>query len=526
MTKYDVLIVGSGAAGGMAAHVLTQKGAKCLILDAGPPNSVRAFETKAAHDLPFHGFGDPAKVPHVFQASESNENQWVSEQQVPYSHEPKAPYNWVRVRMIGGRTNYWSRMSFRLSDFEFKARDHDGFGENWPISYAELAPFYDRVDPIFQVVGRTEGLAQLPDGKFVAELNPTRSYSVLAQRIIDAARARGIPNTVTRSSRGQGGQASSANLLLPGALATGNLTIVPNAIVREITVDKATGLASGAHFVDRHSGREMHVTASIVVVGAGTLESTRLLLNSGIANSSGALGHYLIDQFYINTTMFASHPDARAGTLPPGPPGAANNGYMPRFRNLQKNEKRDFIRGYALQWSVGGSPSPDFFPGYGNAPQEAAAKYANSGFSDTTMGEVLPRAENKVTINKAVTDQWGIPTLHIDCRYTDNEFNMARDAVQVMEELAHDCGFEVLVRRPEMFPPGYSIHELGTCRMGDDPKKSVLNKWNQSHDIRNLFVVDGGAFVTGGYQNPTMTISALSMRAAEHIAEERAKGSL
>lgn len=515
MTEYDVVIVGSGAAGGMAAYVLSQKGAKTLVLEAGPPNSTRTFDRKATSELPFRGFGDPGKVPHVFQANEGNENQWVNERQVPYTHAPDAEYNWVRVRMTGGRSNYWARMSFRLSDYELRAKDHDGFGENWPLAYADLAPFYDRVDPIFRVVGKSEGLKQLPDSKFVIER--TVEYTGAAQKIVEAATKRGIANTVTRSSQGQNGAASSANLLLPTAHATGNLTLVPNAIAREVSVDRNTGRVNGVHFVDRLSGRELHAKAKIVVLAAGTLESTRLLLNSGIANSSGVLGRYLTDQFYINNAIWA------VSTAAKGQTGA---GYMPRFRNLDPKEKRDFLRGYALQWSVGGSPNPEYFSGYGEKPVQEAAKYQGCGFTCTVMGDVLPRRENHVRINKDQRDQWGIPTLHIDCRYTDNEFNMAKDSIAVLEELAKESGLEVLARRPEMYPPGYSIHELGTCRMGDDPKTSVLNKWNQSHDVKNLFVVDGSAFTTAGYQNPTLTILAMSMRASEHIAEQRSQGTL
>lgn len=513
--SYDVLIIGSGAAGGMAAYTLTQLGVKCLMLEAGPSDTVRTYEQRPAFDLPFRGFGDPGKVPHVFQANEANENQWVSEQQVPYTHDADKPFNWVRVRMTGGRTHYWARMTFRLSDLEFKARDHDGFDENWPIDHAELSPYYDRAETIFRVAGRRAGLSQLPDGQFV-EL-PERS-SPVADRLIAAAAARGISNTANRFALGSDGGAGSFNLLLPTAMDTGNLTLVENAVVREISTDPTTGLADGAYFIDRESGQELHAKARVVVLGASCLESTRILLNSGIANSSGVLGRYLHDHFYITNTIWAVNPDVRDGRMDAFDNGG--NGFMPRFRNLERNANHDFIRGYALQWSLGGTPGLEYFPGYGEHQRQERDRHEGTGFTATTMGDVLPRYDNRVTINPDVTDEWGIPVLHVDCRYTDNEFNMAQDAVNVMGELADDIGFEMLSHRTEMYPPGYSIHELGTCRMGNDPRKSVLNRWNQSHDIRNLFVVDGSSFVSGGYQNPTITILALSMRASEYLADQ------
>ena len=518
---YDVLIIGSGASGGMAAYTLTRKGVKCLMLDAGPAidfNRVRG--PKRVYELPYRGFGRPGRLAHVFQATEFNANQWVDERQNPYTHDPKEPFNWVRVRLVGGKTLFWARMSFRLSDYEFKARDHDGYGENWPLSYADLAPYYDQVEPIFRVAGRKEGWPQLPDGIFIEDNSPDSETN---RRFIAAATQRGIPVTKMRRSTGRGPLASSLNLLLPDALATGNLTIVPNAVVREITVDKDTGLVNGANFVDRRSRREMHAKARVVVVGASCLESTRLLLNSGIANSSGALGRYLFDQFYITQTVQAVVPEARDGKAQRGLIGGG--GYIPRFRNLKTPEK-DFIRGYAFDFSSGGTPDAKYFPLYGEALERAVESCRGAGFSATTMGEVLPRWDNHVRIDKTVSDVWDIPALHIQARYGSNEFNMAQDAVATLEELCRACGWEVLSKRDQMFPPGYSIHELGTCRMGDDPKSSVLNKWNQSHDIKNLFVVDGSSFVTGGSQNPTMTILALSMRASEYLAEQMRKGEL
>ncbi len=515
---YDVLIIGSGASGGMAAYTLTQKGVKCLMLDAGPlVDFSKARVPKPVYDLPYHGFGEPGKLTHVLQANEFNANQWVDEKQVPYTHDPKEPYNWVRVRMIGGKSLFWARMSFRLSDYEFKGKDHDGFGENWPVSLADMAPFYSRVEPIFRVSGRKEGWAQLPDGEFIEDTSPD---SDALKRFSSIAKDRGIPVTKMRRSNGRGQFASSFNLLLPDAMATGNLTIVPNSVVRELTVDKNTGLVNGANFIDRHSRREMHAKARVVVLGASCLESTRILLNSGVANSSGALGHYLHDQFYITNGVVALMPEARGGGFRGG------GGYVPRFRNLAKDEKRNFLRGYAFDFNLGGTPDPKFFPLYGEELQKAVDAHRGASFSCTIMGEVLPRHENHVQVDKNVKDAFDIPVLNFKCRYTDNEFNMAKDAVTTLEELSHACGWEVLSKHAEMFPPGYSIHELGTCRMGADPKTSVLNKWNQSHDIKNLFVVDGSSFVTGGSQNPTMTILSLSMRASEYLADQMKQGAL
>ncbi len=515
----DVLIIGSGASGGMAANTLTKKGIQCAMLDAGPPvDFTRDRAMKAVYELPYRGFGRPGRFPHVTQANEFTANLWADEKQNPYTFDPEDPYYWVRVRLIGGKTLLWGRASWRLSDFEFKCKDHDGFGDNWPINYKDLAPYYDRVEPMFRVSGVKEGLPQLPDGIFLPDDAPD-SDSV--KRFRSAAKARRIPTTRQRRATGQ--LASSANLLLPDALATGKLTIVPNAVVREITTDRNTGLANGAIFLDRHSRREMHVKARVVIIGAGCLESTRLLLNSGLANSSGVLGHYLFDQIYVKNVVQAIVPEARNGKAARGLMGGG--GYIPRFRNLDTREKR-FIRGYAVDFASGGTPQPHYFPLYGEALQKELNSVTGAGFHMTAMGEVLPRFENHVVVDKNVKDAWGIPALHIRHKYTDNEYEIAKDAMNTLDEVCHSAGFEVLAKHSQMVPPGESIHELGTCRMGDDPKKSVLNKWNQTHDVKNLFVMDGSSFVSGGSQNPTLTILALAMRASEYMAEQMRAGTL
>jgi choline dehydrogenase-like flavoprotein len=520
--EFDVLIVGSGHSGGMAANILTQKGLSCLMLNAGPEADLtRDRVSKSPFDLPYRGFGKPGRLPHVFQATEFNANVWVDEKEVPYTHDPAAPYNWVRVRLLGGRSLLWGRQSFRMSDFEFKAADIDGAGDNWPISHADLDPFYSRAEGILRVSGRKEGWPQFPDGNFLDADYGNDSDSIA--KLTELAKARGILISKIRAANGRNGLASSTNLLLPDAIATGKLKIVPNAIVREVTVDKNTGRVNGAHFVDRHSRQEMHVKAKAVVLAAGTLESTRLMLSSGIGNSSGVLGRYLMDQIY-GVSVVASVPEARDGKAPETLMGGTV--LVPRFRNLKKGEKNSFIKGYSMLISSGGAAPAGIFPLYGEELQKKIDSYAGSCVTASIYGERVPRYENRATIDKTVKDEWGIPVLHIDVRDSANEINMAKDAADTAEALFKAAGWDILSKTDKFYPPGYSIHEVGSCRMGDNPKTSVLNKWNQSHDIRNLFVVDGGAFVTCGWQNSTLTILALAMRASEYLAEQMRQGKL
>lgn len=517
----DVLIVGSGHSGGMAAKILTEKGMRCLMLNAGPVVDVtRQAQKKSPSELPFRGFRPPGKLEHVFQADEFNTNVWVDETEVPYTFNHANPYSWVRVRLFGGRSLFWSRQSFRLSDYEFKGKSHDGFGEDWPIDHAELSPFYSRVEEIFQVAGALDGPPQMPNGNFVLDDTP---WSESMQRFIAAAKPMGVPVCKQRRATGRDGLASSVNLLLPDAERTGNLTSIQNAVVREITIDKNTGQPNGCRFTDRLSHREMSVKARVVILAAGTLESTRLLLNSGLANSSGVVGHYLADQIY-GAGLVCSVPEARGGNA--GKTLMGGGAIIPRFRNISSKSDK-FLRGYALNvTSATGPMGSSNFAEYGEGLDRKMDEYAGSGFHMTIMGEVLSRYENHVRINKQKADAWGIPVLHVETKYTANEHNMAADAVDTMSEVVHNAGFEVLAQNKIPNPPGYSIHEVGTCRMGDDPKKSVLNRWSQSHDHKNLWVVDGAGFTSAGWQNPTMTILALSMRASERLADEMKKGNV
>ncbi|MGB6723474.1 MAG: GMC family oxidoreductase N-terminal domain-containing protein, partial [Terracidiphilus sp.] len=344
---FDVLIIGSGHSGGMAAKILTEKGIRCLMLNAGPVADVsRDAERKPAYELPYRGFRPPGRLEHVFQSNEFNANVWVDEQEVPYTYEPAHSYNWVRVRLFGGRSLFWSRQSFRLSDYEFKAKSRDGFGEDWPISLADLAPCYSRVEGIFRVSGALDGPPQMPDGNFILDDDP---WSPAMQRFTAAGKPFHLPVCKQRRALGVDGLASSVNLLLPDAEKTGNLTSIADAVVRELTVDKNTGQPNGCNFVDRLSRREMSVKARVVVLAAGTLESTRLLLNSGLGNSSGVLGHYLMDQIY-GAGVVCSVPEARNGKANEVMGGGA---IVPRFRNIETKCDK-FLRGYALNVSARG----------------------------------------------------------------------------------------------------------------------------------------------------------------------------
>jgi choline dehydrogenase-like flavoprotein len=514
----DVLIIGSGHSGGTAAKVLTEKGITCLLLNAGP---VVDFEkdrkARPSYELPYRGFQMPGRLPHVWQSRAFNANVWVDEKEVPYTYPRGKAYNMVRVRLFGGRSLFWGRYSYRLSDYEFKCKDHDGFGENWPVDLAEMAPYYSRCERILRVLGYPCHLPQYPDGNFVLD---TSSWSGAMKRFIAAAKQRNIPVCKPRAALGKDGLASSVNLLLPDAFATGRLSAVPNVVVRQITVDKNTGLVNGVHAVDRHSRREMHFKAKRIVLAAGCLESTRLLLNSAIANSSGVLGHYLSDQVY-GVGITCSVPEARDGKATPALMGGSD-GFIPQFRNIATREK-NFLRGYSLNL-VGAGFDQRSFPLYGAELQKKLDSYEGSGFATGIMGAVLPYYKHCVTIDKNTVEAWNIPVLHVDTEYTENEFNMARDAIEVSKELAQAAGFDVVSVSEKPNPPGYSIHQMGTCRMGDNPKTSVLNQWNQSHDIKNLFVVDASAFVYGGWQNPTLTMMSLSMRASEYLAEQMRRG--
>ncbi|HEY3138046.1 MAG TPA: GMC family oxidoreductase [Blastocatellia bacterium] len=579
---YDAIVVGSGAAGGMAAHVLTSHGMKVLLLEAGKKLDIdkELKSTEWPYDHPRRGemppgshalslneynFREPpyaadSKFKHVYSyvqgwgGSDYSKNIVVDERDHPYTG---TNYAWVRARCLGGKTNIWGRLALRLSDLDFKAKSHDGYGEDWPISYKDLAPYYDKVDLYLGISGVKENLPHLPDSIFQRPIKLAYAEYKLRQslkkmnRVLTPYRAGvttdGLKHNKYRSrcfgrgacNRRAGGCDihaafdSPTGLILP-AMDTGNLTLRTNATAYEITVDKKTGKASGVAFIDSATGKTYEAKAKVVVIAASTLESARLMLLSkssvhpnGVGNSSGHVGHNFCEHIMgPHITGLVKDLVGKPRTLDDGKPGAF---YLARFRNLTRDNNLNFIRGYGFEGGSGTSIFPGnamSTPGFGSGYKKHVREYTGAFMSMGGFGEVLARYENYVDLDPAVKDKWGIPVLRFHYKFGDNEKKMVEDMADTAEEMFREAGFEILDLSRRILTEGWSIHELGTVRMGTDPKTSVLNQFQQSHDLKNLFVVDGSSHVSASCQNPTWTIMALAWRSCDHLADQFKKGNL
>lgn len=440
----------------------------------------------------------------------------------------------------GGRTLHWSRASHRFSDFDFQAASRDGYGGDWPLRYADLAPYYDRVERHIGVSAYREGFPQLPDGQFL----PGMPYSCVEQIFLGAASRMGLPAThrrVAQLSRphygrpachycGACGQGCDIGTMfnsvvstLPPAEKTGRLTLRPNSIVRTVLMGQ-NGKARGVSYFDRLTRQDYEAEGKVVVLAASSLESTRILLNSaprGLGNSSGVLGHYLMDQ--ISGGAVTGLPTKLKGGPPRNDDGKNSGVFVPYFRNLREKRPK-FIRGYCLSATGGQTEFPQTArrtPGYAAAfKQRVRRDYPATARVWLSAGEMLARRENRVEIDPQKKDAWGIPVLKIICTHSDNERAMYADAAEVMKEWMTQAGGEILQAGGGLGVPGGLIHEVGTCRMGADPKTSVLTSFCRLYGIRNIYVFGGGSFVTSGVHHPTLTMMALTVRGCEGLVEE------
>jgi choline dehydrogenase-like flavoprotein len=563
---YDAIVVGSGATGGLAAKELSEKGLNVLVLEAGRKvdPSKEYNMTVWPYELPYRGFGNRAEIERTqpiqsrnYACNEYSRKWFVNDLENPYTTPPDKPFYWIRGRHTGGRSLQWGRQSYRLSNFDFKARSHDGYGDDWPFSYEDLVSYYEKVERFVGISGKEENLPQLPDSIFLPPMNLTcgewqlkkavdrlgdrwRRLTIGRVAILTKPVHQGTPDFRAachycgNCERGCDTKSyySSISSTLPAAERTKKMTLIPHAVVSHVVLDKNTGKAKGVHYVDGVTREHREAYGKVVVICAGTLESTRILLNSqpleggdqGLCNSSGVLGHYLMDH---------AGGGGATGVLPglttdyQGQFGRANGIYIPRFRNLDAGSKQEkYIRGFGFQ---GGSNQSlqigRSLPGFGSDFKRKVREWHPWSISLGGFGECLARYENYVKINREVVDAWGIPVLHIDMEFGDNEREMVRDMGETAGEMLEAAGAkEIRVSHGPTSTPGILIHEVGTARMGDDRKKSVLNKFNQAWDVTNIFVTDGASYVSNANQNPTLTMMAITARACQYIAEELKAG--
>ena len=561
---FDAIVIGSGMSGGIAAKELCERGLKTLVLERGRKlehgasytdwmqpwdigNANLVPEEELERDYPIQGT--------CYAMSAATKQYWVKDSEHPYSTPEGKPFSWIRGYHLGGRSIMWGRQSYRLSEMDFAANAKDGHGSDWPIRYSDIAPWYDHIEKFIGVAGSNEGLAQLPDGQFLPEfaLNDAElefkkavegkfpGRKVISGRVANLSQAQPHHEELGRTScqnrsiceRGcsYGAYFSSLSASLPAAEKTGNLTIVTDAIVHSIIHDPETGRVSGVRVIDSNTRQGQTYEAKMVFGCASAIATAQILLNSkseanprGLANSSDQVGRNLMDHLYGLTT---------AGLMARGPSttyhGRRPTGlYIPRYRNVTEGGQ-DFVRGFGYQGGVsrmGWRTMALAFPGIGAKLKERTRRLGPWVMYIAGFGEMLPHPDNRVTLHPTRTDKWGIPIVHIDCELRENERKMAKQIQADASAMIKAAGGNVVATMDEPGVPGLGIHEMGTACMGKDPKTSVLNRYNQAHDVPNLFITDGSAMASSGCQNPSLTYMALSARAADHAVQFLKEGKL
>jgi glucoside 3-dehydrogenase (cytochrome c) catalytic subunit len=553
---YDAIVVGSGASGGWASKRLAEAGLKVALLEAGRPQSDKNFtEHQPAFELKYRNRANeivrktrPVQVKFGV-CNEYTYNWFVNDLEEPYTTPADKPFHWMgRLRITGGRTNVWGRVSLRFSDWDFKAASLDGYGENWPLGYQDLEPYYDLVERYVGIAGSAEGLDHLPDGRFQPAVPLTCQETLFRNRVkeklgrtVMSARSANL----TRPINGRGpchfcgpcergcmthSYFNSAFTTVADAVATGNCTLVSNAMVHKVLMDPDRNRATGILYIDRNTRQAREIYARTVILCAQSQESVRILLNSatprysnGLANSSGVLGHYLTAHVRSGGgsgefPAFGAKPSLGAPVKPLGI-------YIARFRNLPNTPPyKKFLRGFGYE----GESSAEFnwgAPGFGEAYKKALREPRTS-INITGFGEVLPRWDNFVELDASVKDIYGIPVLKIHMSDGENERAMIQDMGDSAGEMLEAAGAKNIRAYAHASAPRWALHEGGIARMGVDPKKSVLNQFQQTHDIKNLFVMDASGFTSNPCQNPTLTIMALCVRSSDYLLGELKTNSL
>jgi len=550
-SEYDAIVVGSGISGGWAAKELTEKGLRVLLLERGKNvEHVKDYvnATKGPWEYPHRGGRTKAMeelypvLKRDYPLNEKNLDWWASDKDSPYTEVKR--FDWYRGYHVGGRSLMWGRQSYRLSQMDFEANAREGIGTDWPIRYAEIAPWYDIVEKHAGIAGSVEGLPQLPDGQFQPAMPLNCAEELVAGRLKSqfGGRRRIIPGRTANLTQAIGERAacqyrnacwlgcpygayfSTQSSTLPAAAKTGRLTLKPFSIVSEVLYDKDRRRATGVRVLDATSSQTTDYTAKVVFLCASALNSTWLLMRSatdvwpgGLGSSSGQLGHNLMDHhFRVGADGDLEGLDDKYiyGRRPTG-------FYIPRYRNVA-GDKRPYLRGFGYQGGAGrdGWSRAVAELGVGGAFKDRAALPGGWGVGATAFGEMLPNHNNKVSLDTAKTDKWGLPVLKIDCATGENERLMRRDMMNDMAEMLEACGVKNVRTYDNEYFPGMGIHEMGTARMGTSARNSVLNKWNQVWDAPNVFVTDGACMASAACQNPSLTYMALTARAADFAVNE------